>query len=147
MRGLCGVASVVEGVEEACPGGVSQSSEGPLLYLSYPFPCYSEQCTDLFQSTWLFSIYAEVEAQDSGFALADGGQCQFDGCGESSIVGFTVWWLGEGIREEVHEPGVLAGRDWCVEREVGLCEVEGLLDLFVAEVEVTGDLFDGWFSP
>src|SRR5690606_10325594 len=135
-----------EGFEEPGPGGVAQPGERLLLDLPDAFPRDAEQRADLLEGHRLQAVQAEVEAEDAGLALLEGAEGLLDGGGEGAVVGLVVGPGGELVRQVVEEPVVLARRDGGVEREVGLGDREGALDLLVGELELVGDLLDGGFA-
>src|SRR5690606_1178771 len=110
---------------------MAEAGESALLDLADARAGDAEALADLLEGEGFGFAAAEVEAEDLGFALAEGAQRVFDGAGEGLGVEFFVGAGGEVVADVVEELAFFAGNEGGIEGEVGLGHGQRVFDLFL----------------
>ena len=122
------------------PGNVPQPTQRLLLDLPHPFARDPQKAPDLLERHRLLAVQAEVEPQDLRLALLQVRERLLDALGERLLERLLVRRRVQVVGQVVEELVVLAGRQRCVEGEVGLRDRHRLRDLFLGDVHPLGDL-------
>src|SRR5690606_37481763 len=130
-----GIPSRQEGLEESGPGLVPEPGERPLLDLPDTLARDAEALADLLERQRLRLAEPEIEAEDLGFALAEGAQRVFYGAGEGLGVQLFVGAGGEVVADVVEELTFFAGNQRSIEGEMALGHRQRVLDLLLGKLQ------------
>jgi len=110
-----------------------QSGECLLLDLSNALSRDPHHSANLLERHRVLAVESEVQAEDTRFAFLQGRQHFPDGIGEGSFERLLVRPGILGVGQLVEQFVVFAGREWRIQRKMGLGDREGLRQIAACE--------------